>query len=55
MSGMWWRPPGSAIVYGMESGDELVLTDTSTTPHILPPSDRSKWDCHLSTFVALSP
>ena len=48
-------PPGSLIVSGVESGDQLVHTDTSTAPHMLPTSDRSKADCHLSTFVALSP
>ena len=48
-------PPGSVIVSGVESGDQLAHTDTSTAPHILPPSDRSMSDCHLSSFVALSP
>ena len=48
-------PPGSVIVSGVESGDQLAQTDTSIAPHVLPPSDRSKSDCHLSTFVALSP
>ena len=48
-------PPGSVIVSGVESSNELAHTDTSTASHILPPSDRSKADCHLSTFVALSP
>ena len=48
-------PPCSVIVFGVESGDQLAHTDTSSAPHILPPSHRSKSDCHLSPFVALSP
>ena len=48
-------PPGSVIVSGVESGDQLAHTDTSTAPHILLLSDTSKSDCHLSPFVALSP
>ena len=48
-------PLGSVIVSGVESGDLLAHTDTSTAPHVLPPSDWSKLDYHLSTFVALSP
>ena len=48
-------PPGSVIVSDVESGDQLAHTDTSTAPHVVPLSDRSKWDFHLSTLVALSP
>ena len=48
-------PAGSIIVSGVESGDPLAHMDTSTAPHVLPPSDRAKSDCHLSTFVALFP
>ena len=48
-------PPGSVIVFGVESGDKLAHTDTSTAPHVLAPSDQAKSDSHLSTFVALSP
>ena len=32
--------PGSIIVSGVESGDQLAHTDTSTAPHILPLSYR---------------
>ena len=31
-------PPGSVIVSGVESGDQLAHRDTSTVPHILAPS-----------------
>ena len=48
-------PSGSVIASGVESSDLLAHTDTSTAPHVLPASDRSKLECHLSTFVALSP
>ena len=48
-------PPGSVIVSDVESGDQLAHMDTSTAPHVLPLSDRSKSECHLSTFVAPSP
>ena len=34
-------PAGSVIVSGAESGDQPDHTDTSTAPHVLPPSDRS--------------
>ena len=47
-------PPRSVLVSRMESGDQLAHTDTSTAPNI-PPSDQSKSDTHLSTFVALYP
>ena len=47
--------PGYVIVSGVESDDQLAHTDTSTAPHVLPTSDRSTSDSHLSTFVALSP
>ena len=48
-------PPGSVIVSGVVSGDPLAHTDTSTAPHVLPLFDWAKPDCHLCTFVALSP
>ena len=48
-------PPSAVIVSGVELGDLLAHMDTSTTPPVLPPSERSKSDCHLSTFMALSP
>ena len=48
--------PGSVILSSVESGDHVAHMDTSNPPPpVLPPSDRSKLDCHLSTFVALSP
>ena len=48
-------PPGSVIRSGVEYGDQLAHTDTSSAPHVLPPSTLSKSDSHLSTFEALSP
>ena len=47
--------PSSVILSGVESGDQLAHTDTSTTPHVFHLSNRSKSDCRLSTFVAHSP
>ena len=47
--------PGSVIVSGEDFGDQLAHTDTSTDPHVLPPSERAPADSHPSTFVALSP
>ena len=38
---VYYMPPGSVIVSGVESGDQLAHTDTSTAPHIPPPSDQS--------------
>ena len=46
--------PGSAIVSGVEFGDQTVMTDTSPAPPVLAPSDKSKSDYHLWTFVARS-
>ena len=48
-------PPGSVIVSSVESSDQLAHMDSSTAPHVLPPSHRSKSDSHLSTFMALPP
>ena len=47
--------PGSVIVCGVEFGDHVAHTDTSTAPHVLPATVQSKSDYHLSTFVAVSP
>ena len=47
--------PCSVIVSGAESGDQLLHTDVSTAPDMLPPPDRHPSNCHISTFVALSP
>ena len=47
--------PGSVMVSGVESGDQVAHTDTSTAFHVRPPSERGKSDCHPSTFVALPP
>ena len=46
-------PPGFVILFGVESGDQLPHTDTSTAPHILPPSDASKIFARLCSPCAL--
>ena len=47
--------PSSVVVSGAESGDQLLHTDVSTAPDMLPLLDRRPSSCHISTFVALSP
>ena len=48
-------PPGSLIVSTVQCGDQVAHTDSSTTPHVPPPSERSKSEYHVSIFMALSP
>ena len=50
-----FQMPCSVIVPDAESGDQLPHTDVSTAPDMLPPPDRHPSNCHISTFVALSP
>ena len=44
--------PGSIIMSGVQSGPQL--SSPTTHPEVLPSSDRSIQDCHLSTFICLS-
>ena len=47
--------PGSVIVASVGSGPEFPHNDIATHPKVLPPYERNISECHLSSFLSLSP